>query len=196
MSSFAFSPSTIYFKDVEMNKKYCEALTITNKEFSPQKVKLITPKSSLFSLSDLVEFKTLAPGMSCNVNVFFESNDPINNTLEDKILLFQDNVTVNSKGPPLLKEIPIIVTIPSADIRYDSEVDFGEVFLGTAVVVYITFSNHGKKQGLMSITAFLLLFLVVIAVILKIFLFFFCLTYLYNIISNIHVYNPEQQVIS
>jgi hypothetical protein len=173
MSGIAFSPSSVYFRNVEPNKSYSQPLTITNQELNPQRVKLITPKLHQFSLSDLVEFKVLAPGMSYNLFVFFKSNDPITKNIEDKILILQDNVTKDWRGAPVLKEIPVIAIVPSPDIRYDNEVNFGEVGFGVSTGTYITFSNHGKKQGF----AFYLTFYLIISYFhyfLFIFLFIFC----------------------
>jgi hypothetical protein len=156
MNDIFFNPSLLHFADIEVGKKYSLPLTLINKSLRPQRVKLVAPKSNHFILSGLLEFIKLPPGMSSSVNVIFETFQSVDKSYKDKIIILQDSYVHNLNSVIKTQEIPLLATTSCADIRYDTEVNFGEVPLNIVTGEYINFWNVGKRPGFNDVIIFII----------------------------------------
>ncbi|KAL1021786.1 hypothetical protein UPYG_G00017930 [Umbra pygmaea] len=135
--SVQINPPVVEFINVKAGEVYKTTVTVTNTGNTSIRMRLLEPKSKLFTFRVTNTDTRIAAGLSLSGNLEFSPNK--NDNLRDRLLLFLEDKPM---------EIPILVFYPACSLMMESLVDFGSVVANSEVISKeVELTNQGSAPG-------------------------------------------------
>jgi hypothetical protein len=137
ISLFESDPKVVIFSEYEPGREYTKYVSFRNISAVSRSLRILPPKTSLFSMSELKyplhsESGFIAPGMSVTTVITFKPT-----SLSD----FQDAITISSESGKLI--VPLLGQREAPRLSIPSIVDIGTCLVGDASRRKITCTNTG-----------------------------------------------------
>lgn len=135
-------PKTIEFRDIEVNMRHIQTLTVKNLSPFVKRIRCEPPATAEFSLRNHKNETAIAPGMPITIDIEF---------LTRKSFDYVDKLVIKAEDYKF--EVPLTAIAPCADIAFESRVDFGIVTTKRTHQREVTFRNMGSEVGSFEIAA-------------------------------------------
>jgi hypothetical protein len=130
----------VVFEDIQSHSCYEIALFIRNESKEMEKLRVIEPTSSMFKVKVEENFtKTLAPGLTIKLNVFFMSEK-----IADQ-LCFEDQLFIC--GNSFREVVPLRAFPPREKFIVPAVWNLGRLITGRENTALVPVKNEGKRGG-------------------------------------------------